>query len=116
MNRSFERFARKHRLAPERLIEAVERAQSGLVDARLGSGLIKQRVGREGQGRSGGFRAVIVLEVGKLAVCVHDFAKNDASNLNATELEALRALAKVLLEMGEEQVEAAVARGVLIEV
>jgi len=38
----------------DRLCEAVERAESGLIDANLGGGLIKQRVARLGQGRSGG--------------------------------------------------------------
>jgi hypothetical protein len=50
----FARFARRERIADASLREAVERAGRGLVDADLGGGLIKQRVAREGQGRSGG--------------------------------------------------------------
>ncbi len=38
------------------LREAVER---GLMDADLGGGVIKQRVARPGQGRSGGLRVLI---------------------------------------------------------
>ena len=41
--KGFERFRRKERLSKESLIEAVDRAESGLVDAGLGGGLIKQR-------------------------------------------------------------------------
>lgn len=47
------RFARKWRIPDELLVEAIQRAERGLVDADLGGGVIKQRVGREGQGRSG---------------------------------------------------------------
>ena len=48
----FVRFARGERIDEKSLIEAVERAGRGLVDADLGGGVIKQRVARQGQGRS----------------------------------------------------------------
>jgi hypothetical protein len=38
-----------------------------LVDAELGSGLIKQRVSRKGQGKSGGYRTIIALRAGDRA-------------------------------------------------
>jgi hypothetical protein len=34
--------------------QAIERAERGLIDADLGGGIIKQRVARQGQGRSAG--------------------------------------------------------------
>src|SRR3546814_18742904 len=46
----FERFARKERLTDSGLRDAVQRAESGLVDADLGGGVIKQRVARPGKG------------------------------------------------------------------
>ena len=48
------RFARHERITDESLREAIARAERGLIDADLGGGLIKQRVARQGQGRSGG--------------------------------------------------------------
>jgi hypothetical protein len=36
-------------MAGDRLCEAIERAESGLIDADLGGGLIKQRVARPGR-------------------------------------------------------------------
>ncbi|WP_447415009.1 type II toxin-antitoxin system RelE/ParE family toxin, partial [Clostridium perfringens] len=50
------RFVRRERISDADLKEAIERAERGLIDADLGGGLIKQRVARPGQGRSGGFR------------------------------------------------------------
>ena len=50
------RFARREQIADSRLREAIERAERGTIDADLGGGLIKQRVARKGEGRSGGYR------------------------------------------------------------
>ena len=58
--RIFSRFARKESIKGKQLLEAVQRASGGLIDADLGGGLIKQRVSRPGQGRSGGYRTILV--------------------------------------------------------
>jgi hypothetical protein len=61
--------------------KAVDLAAKGLVDAELGSGLIKQRLSRQGQGRSGlasyGLRASNALieselKAGRLIEVKHD--------------------------------------------
>ena len=52
-NAWFERFARKQKLDDAVLREAIQRAEQGLIDADLGGGVIKQRVARPGQGKSG---------------------------------------------------------------
>ena len=44
----FERFARKERLADAALLDAIRRAEDGLIDADLGGGVIKQRIARRG--------------------------------------------------------------------
>jgi len=54
MTRWFARFARQERIADASLRNAITRADRGLIDADLGGGLIKQRVARQGGGRSGG--------------------------------------------------------------
>jgi hypothetical protein len=68
----------------DRLCEAVERAESGLIDANLGGGLIKQRVARLGQGRSGGYRAVVAYRRLGRAVFLYGFAKNERDNIGLT--------------------------------
>ena len=67
--------------------------QSGLIDADLGGGVIKQRIARREGGKSGGFRALILLRMGERALFVHGFAKSDRDN----ELAALKRLADELL-------------------
>jgi hypothetical protein len=65
MTRWFDRFARKERIEPSRLIEAVERAEQGRADADLGGGVIKMRVARPDGGRSGGYRTLIYFRAGR---------------------------------------------------
>ena len=77
----FARFARRERIKDGDLCEAVERAERGLVDADLGGGVIKQRVAREGQGRSGGYRALLAFRSREITVFVYGFAKNDRDNM-----------------------------------
>ena len=50
------RFARRARITDKNRGEAIDRAARGLIDADLGGGIIKQRVARQGRGRSGGYR------------------------------------------------------------
>jgi hypothetical protein len=59
-NKAFVRFARKAEIGDAALCEAIRDAERGLIAANLGGGVIKQRVARPGQGKSGGFRTLIV--------------------------------------------------------
>jgi hypothetical protein len=49
--KEFARLARKAGLSDRALCQAVARAERGLIDAKLGRFLIKQRIAREGQGQ-----------------------------------------------------------------
>lgn len=60
-NKAISRFAVKHGISNQELIDAVARAEQGLIDADLGGGVIKQRIARTGQGKSGGYRSIIFL-------------------------------------------------------
>jgi hypothetical protein len=87
-----------------------------LVAADLGGGVIKQRIARPGQGKSGGFRTLIVFRVGKRAIFVHGFAKNEKDNIEKDELLALKRLAAELLAYDDKTLARVLASGVLIEV
>ena len=95
-----------------RTLKAAER---GLVAADLGGGVIKQRIARPGQGKSGGFRTLIVFRASTRAVFVHGFAKNETDNIERDELVALRKLARELLEYDEKAIARAVTSGALVE-
>lgn len=113
--RIFSRFARKESIKGKQLLEAVQRASDGLIDADLGGGLIKQRVARPGQGRSGGYRTILVFRTGSLAIFLTGFAKNERENISADDLEDLKLIARQWLKY-PERIEADMAAGILNEV
>jgi hypothetical protein len=53
--RSFARFARQEMISDEALAKAIRQAETGLIDAELGGGLIKLRLARPGSGKRGGY-------------------------------------------------------------
>jgi hypothetical protein len=112
----FARFARRHGLDDQMLCDSVDRAARGLIDADLGGGLIKQRVPRRGQGRSSGFRAVIVWRRKDRSIFVHGFAKSERDNVDARDLADLKGLAALFLSYGSRQLDEAVAAEELVEV
>lgn len=114
--KNFTRFARKESLSDRALCDAVERAARGLVDADLGSGLIKQRVGRADQGRSGGYRTIIAWRSGERSIFIFGFAKSARDNIGAADLEDLKGLASLLLGYGPADLDKAVREKVLVEV
>ncbi|TPQ31361.1 hypothetical protein C2U70_24235 [Bradyrhizobium guangdongense] len=109
-------FTKRERIADRSLSEAVVRAARGLVDADLGSGLIKQRVAREGQGKSGGYRMLIALRSSRRAIFLFGFAKNETDNIDATQLKTLREAASLWLNADDRYITRAVEEGLLIEV
>ncbi len=112
----FARFARKEGLKDERLREAIARAERGQIDADLGGSLIKQRVARPGRGRSGGFRTVIAFRAAQRSVFLYGFAKNERDNIDATELDDLKKLARQFLGYTENQLAEALKEAELKEV
>jgi hypothetical protein len=88
----------------------------GLIDADLGSGVFKQRIARQGGGKSGGFRTIILFRHESVAFFVYGFAKNDAANIDSDQLQQFRKLARFLLAQDETALNAALRAGKLIEV
>src|SRR5215475_2359162 len=93
----FAREAKKLGLPDSDLRKAVEAAEKGLIDADLGGGIIKLRVARRGQGKSGGFRTVLAYTAGSRAVFIYPFAKNDRANVTSAELETMREIGQAFL-------------------
>jgi len=114
-NRWFDKFARKQNISDAALREAVDRAERGLVDADLGGGLIKQRVAREGGGKSGGYRTIILFRLGERAIFVFGFAKSDRANLSQRDLADLRELGAILLKATDDELDRAIATGRYLE-
>lgn len=112
----FVRYSRRERIKDEGLCDAIARAEQGMVDADLGGGVIKQRVARAGQGRSGGYRVLIAYRTRARSIFLYGFAKNERENIDNDELATLREIAAGWLNTDEKSLERAVEMGVLQEV
>ena len=115
-NAWFERFARKQRITDAALIDAVRRAERGQVDADLGGGVIKQRVARTGQGKSGGYRTIILYRQERRAFFVFGFAKSEQANIDDDEEAQFKKMAKELLSLSGAQMAVLVEKGRFSEV
>lgn len=113
--KAFSRFAGKADLEDGDLLTAAEAVMAGRFDADLGGGVFKQRVAREGGGKSGGFRTILLFRVGGHCFFAHGFAKNEKANVSVKELKALKKLADTLLGLSAEDIETAVNAGELRE-
>jgi hypothetical protein len=110
------RYARRQRIADHSLREAVMRAARGMIDADLGGGIIKQRVARSGQGRSGGYRMLIAYRPETRAVFLYAFAKNERENIDPDELLTLQEIGAIWLAADARHIAQALADGTLQEV
>lgn len=98
------------------LCAAVDEMARGLVDADLGGGLVKKRIARAGQGKSGGYRTLVATNRGDRWVFVFGFPKSVRSNIDQDEEEALKKLATQLLGLTPQALAQAIKAGELIEV
>ncbi|HEY3989699.1 MAG TPA: type II toxin-antitoxin system RelE/ParE family toxin [Acidobacteriaceae bacterium] len=112
----FARLARAEGVEANWLIRCVTEAEDGLIEANLGRGLIKQRLARPGQGKSGSLRTIVVFRKGSRAIFIDIFAKKDKANFTEDELKGYRKLAGILLSWDNKQISNALAAGTLIEI
>lgn len=115
-NRWFAKFASREGIGNRSLVAAIRQAEEGLVDADLGSGLIKLRVARDGGGKSGGFRTLIFFRQSERAVFAFGFAKSAKANLDPLELRTFKNAAKIVLALSQAQIDVEVREGRLFEV
>jgi hypothetical protein len=112
----FHDWASGEGLTHEKLCEAVAEIESGLVDARLGGFLIKKRVRRAGQGKSGGYRMILAHRQGDRLVFLHGFGKNEKSAVSKKERLALLKLGDHYMRLSEAEISKLVRAKLVIEV
>ena len=105
--RYFSAWQKKNELLDEQLLDAAKEIEQGLMDANLGSGLFKKRVGRKGEGKRGGYRTILAGKKNGIWFFVYGFAKNEKDNIDKKELAALKALASEFFRMSESQLHVA---------
>ena len=96
-------------------MESLVHLENGLSVADLGKNLFKVRVKREGQGKSSGYRTIVVYKKMQRAVFLYGFAKNEKRNITSKELHYLQKLGDDLLKLDSTQLEIAIKNNVLFD-
>jgi hypothetical protein len=112
----FNRWARKASLGDAELCQAALEIADGLYEADLGGGLFKKRIARMGQGKRSGFRTLVAFNRVDRWVFLYGFAKNDRSNINDDEKEALKELADYTLSLTPSELQTLVLENKLVEI
>ena len=115
-NKWFFRFARKESIEDADLCAAISYVEEGLIDVDLGGGVVKQRIARAKEGKSGGYRSIILFRSGDKAFFVYGFAKSKRDNINHEELEGFKALADEMLGYDEATLTRSLKSGAIVEV
>jgi hypothetical protein len=112
----FAKFARKERITDAKLCEAIKNAEKGIIDADYGGGVIKQRIARPNEGKSGGYRSIVLFRKGALAFFVYGFAKNEQDNIDESDERDFKYLAKTVLAVSDAEIEDLIKGGKYTEV
>ena len=114
--RYFQRWMRKTELTDAALCKAVQEMAAGLIDADLGGGVVKKRVGLAGRGKRGGARTLVATNQGNRWFFVFGFEKNERDSINDDELQALKDYAAEWPKRTSGQLDNAVADGTLQDI
>lgn len=99
----FNKWAKKNSISDSVLLKTIELIQKNLNIANLGGGLYKVRTPRIGEGRSGGYRTLIVYKEKDRAIFIYGFSKSDKENIDNQELKYLKILANDLLKISKKE-------------
>ena len=113
--KTFSRWLNKNDLNNHYLLEAVEEMEKGLVDADLGCNIYKKRVKRPGMGKRSGTRVIVATKLLKRWYLMFGFTKNEKLNISDDELLSLQETAKRLLNLSDQEIEAAISDNQLEE-
>ncbi|MDR3424699.1 MAG: type II toxin-antitoxin system RelE/ParE family toxin [Alphaproteobacteria bacterium] len=115
-SKRFSKFAKDEGISDAKLCAAVKDAEAGLIDADYGGGVIKQRIARPNEGKSGGYRTIILYCRGDKAFFVYGFGKNARDNTNKIEEREYKELAKITFALSDDQLAKLIKDGVYIKI
>ncbi len=115
-NRWFNKFCKKEHINDIDLQNMIRDIMSGNIDADYGGFVIKQRLARKNEGKSGGYRTIILYRMDDKAFFVYGFAKKDKHNITKEEEHLFKELAKEMLSYDDNILNKLSADGMLIEV
>ena len=111
--RWFRKWSEKKGLQDDDLLDAVDRTTTGPGAADLGGSLYKIRIAKNGRGRSGGFRTILIYRKGKRSLFIYGFEKNDLDNIDRGTLADYKKYAKSFLDYTENEIKRLVENGTI---
>ena len=94
----------------------MSRLEASQAEANLGGGVYKVRAARSGEGKAGAYRVIVFFRSEERTFFIYGFAKSDRDNIDAGELRALKADAKVNFSLTDEQIQGRLKKRTLVEV
>lgn len=82
----------------------------------MGGGVIKQRIARPGEGKSKGYRSIVIFRKAELSFFVYGFSKSELGNIREDEEEQFKKMARHVLSLTEVQLNELVTNGQFEEV
>jgi hypothetical protein len=95
MDPEFVSRATKNDVTSDMLCAAAKEIEAGLIDARLGGHLVKERVAAPGRGERGRYRTILACRHADRLVFLHGFEKKEKENISQAERG-------VLLKLGDQ--------------
>jgi hypothetical protein len=101
--RAFTKLMAKAGITNQAFCKAIQELKQGLHDGHLGKKVYKKRIAISGKGKRAGGRTIIATNLSSKWFFIYGFKKNQATNIDSKELEALQMLANDLLELDTKQ-------------
>ena len=94
----FNKWAKKNSVSDSVLLKTLDS-----ISGNLGGGLYKVRIRKIGQGKSDGYRTLVVYQEMDKAVFIYGFSKTERDNLRIEELKSFKKVAKDLLQISKDE-------------
>lgn len=112
-SRWFKKWSKKNGLKKVDLLDALKRTINGSGVVNLGGYIYKIRIAKNGQGRSGGFRTILIFKKGKRSLFIYGFEKNDQDNIDKGTLADYKKFAVTLLNYTDDDINRLVNNGTI---
>jgi len=99
----FNKWSKKNHITDKKLLDTLNNISNNLGVTDLGGSLFKVRTPKIAQGKSGGYRTIVVFRESDVAIFVYGFSKNEKSNIEKEELKYFKILAKDLLSINRQE-------------
>jgi hypothetical protein len=112
----FHRFTNKEGITDNELREIVKQLEKGQFHADLGGGVYKVQLARPNEGKSGGYRIIVIFKSEFRTFFTYCFPKSKRDNIEDDELRVYKKQAKENFSLTEEQINQWLKAQTLIEI